>query len=69
MGGEVLPIISLSCLRAGGGRVSAHLGEPRGCGRVIDIGHNARCYDGWHVVSCRSKKSSRPLLNVANMIC
>ncbi|MFS7972756.1 hypothetical protein Hanom_Chr09g00848541 [Helianthus anomalus] len=30
MGGEVLPIIPLSCLRAGGGRVSAHLGEPRG---------------------------------------
>ncbi|MFS7968869.1 hypothetical protein Hanom_Chr09g00802551 [Helianthus anomalus] len=27
---EVLPIIPLSCLRAGGGRVSAHLGEPRG---------------------------------------
>ncbi|MFS7921271.1 hypothetical protein Hanom_Chr03g00234831 [Helianthus anomalus] len=30
MGGEVLLIISLSCLRAGGGWVSAHLGEPRG---------------------------------------
>ncbi|MFS7993084.1 hypothetical protein Hanom_Chr12g01089921 [Helianthus anomalus] len=30
MGGEVLPIILLSCLRTGGGRVSAHLGEPRG---------------------------------------
>ncbi|MFS8033078.1 hypothetical protein Hanom_Chr17g01565181 [Helianthus anomalus] len=30
MGCEVLPIILLSCLRAGGGRVSAHLGEPRG---------------------------------------
>ncbi|KAJ0835051.1 hypothetical protein HanRHA438_Chr16g0750681 [Helianthus annuus] len=30
MGGEVLPIIPLSCLRLGGGRVSAHLGEPRG---------------------------------------
>ncbi|MFS7989227.1 hypothetical protein Hanom_Chr11g01044251 [Helianthus anomalus] len=30
MGGEILPIISLACLRAGGGRVSAHLGEPRG---------------------------------------
>ncbi|KAJ0920476.1 hypothetical protein HanRHA438_Chr05g0241771 [Helianthus annuus] len=30
MGGEVLPIIPLSCLRAGGGRVSAHLGVPRG---------------------------------------
>ncbi|MFS7927330.1 hypothetical protein Hanom_Chr04g00307801 [Helianthus anomalus] len=27
---EVLPIIPLSCLRAGGGRVSAHLGGPRG---------------------------------------
>ncbi|KAJ0946536.1 hypothetical protein HanRHA438_Chr01g0005031 [Helianthus annuus] len=25
MGGEVLPITPLSCLRAGGGRVSAHL--------------------------------------------
>ncbi|MFS7990187.1 hypothetical protein Hanom_Chr11g01055781 [Helianthus anomalus] len=30
MRGEVLPIIPLSCLRAGGGRVSAHLGEPMG---------------------------------------
>ncbi|MFS7945502.1 hypothetical protein Hanom_Chr06g00525071 [Helianthus anomalus] len=30
MGCEILPIIPLSCLRAGGGRVSAHLGEPRG---------------------------------------
>ncbi|MFS7983591.1 hypothetical protein Hanom_Chr11g00976261 [Helianthus anomalus] len=30
MGGEVLPIIPLSCLRSGGGWVSAHLGEPRG---------------------------------------
>ncbi|MFS7997896.1 hypothetical protein Hanom_Chr12g01147401 [Helianthus anomalus] len=30
MRGEVLPIIPLSCLRAGGDRVSAHLGEPRG---------------------------------------
>ncbi|MFS7920048.1 hypothetical protein Hanom_Chr03g00219701 [Helianthus anomalus] len=30
MGGEVLPIIPLSCIRAGGGWVSPHLGEPRG---------------------------------------
>ncbi|MFS7981730.1 hypothetical protein Hanom_Chr10g00954411 [Helianthus anomalus] len=30
MRGEVLPIIPLSCLRAGGGRVCAHLGEPKG---------------------------------------
>ncbi|MFS7923601.1 hypothetical protein Hanom_Chr03g00262591 [Helianthus anomalus] len=30
MGGEVLPIIPLSCLWADGGRVSAHLGEPSG---------------------------------------
>ncbi|MFS7976023.1 hypothetical protein Hanom_Chr10g00887631 [Helianthus anomalus] len=28
--GEVLSIIPLSCLRVGGSRVSAHLGEPRG---------------------------------------
>ncbi|MFS7900249.1 hypothetical protein Hanom_Chr08g00731161 [Helianthus anomalus] len=33
MRGEVLPIIPLSCLRAGRGRVSAHLVEPRGWGR------------------------------------
>ncbi|MFS7903424.1 hypothetical protein Hanom_Chr01g00024011 [Helianthus anomalus] len=33
MGGEVLPIIPLSCLRMGGGRVSVHLGEPRGLRR------------------------------------
>ncbi|KAJ0886627.1 hypothetical protein HanRHA438_Chr09g0381641 [Helianthus annuus] len=43
MGGEVLPMISLSCLRAGGGQVSAHLGEPRANGgRVVDLGHGAR---------------------------
>ncbi|MFS8033644.1 hypothetical protein Hanom_Chr17g01571981 [Helianthus anomalus] len=30
MGGVILPIISPSCLRTGGGRVSAHPGEPRG---------------------------------------
>ncbi|MFS7913128.1 hypothetical protein Hanom_Chr02g00138191 [Helianthus anomalus] len=30
MGGGVLLITPLSCLRAGGGQVSAHLGEPRG---------------------------------------
>ncbi|MFS8001488.1 hypothetical protein Hanom_Chr13g01190941 [Helianthus anomalus] len=30
MGDEVFSIIPVSCLRAGGGRVSAHLGEPRG---------------------------------------
>ncbi|MFS8029860.1 hypothetical protein Hanom_Chr17g01527271 [Helianthus anomalus] len=30
MGGEVLPIIPLPCLRAGGGRISTHLREPRG---------------------------------------
>ncbi|MFS7910935.1 hypothetical protein Hanom_Chr02g00112051 [Helianthus anomalus] len=29
MGDDVLPIIPLSCLRAGRGWVSAHLGEPR----------------------------------------
>ncbi|MFS8032981.1 hypothetical protein Hanom_Chr17g01564131 [Helianthus anomalus] len=27
---EVLPIIPLSCLRAGGGWVSTHMREPRG---------------------------------------
>ncbi|MFS8027924.1 hypothetical protein Hanom_Chr16g01504451 [Helianthus anomalus] len=30
MGGEVLPIILMSCLRMGGGRGSTHLGGPRG---------------------------------------
>ncbi|MFS7910996.1 hypothetical protein Hanom_Chr02g00112761 [Helianthus anomalus] len=30
MGGEVLQVIPLSCLRTGGGRVSAHLGETKG---------------------------------------
>ncbi|MFS7904915.1 hypothetical protein Hanom_Chr01g00041641 [Helianthus anomalus] len=39
MKGEVLPIIPLSCIRAGGGRVSVHLGDPgAGDGRVVDIG-------------------------------
>ncbi|MFS7913270.1 hypothetical protein Hanom_Chr02g00139901 [Helianthus anomalus] len=28
MGDEILPIIPMSCLRAGGGRVSTHLEEP-----------------------------------------
>ncbi|MFS7890170.1 hypothetical protein Hanom_Chr00s000007g01615621 [Helianthus anomalus] len=53
MGGEVLSIIPLSCLRAGGGRVSAHLGESRGCGgRVVNLVHSVWCRDGWHVVVC-----------------
>ncbi|MFS8024938.1 hypothetical protein Hanom_Chr16g01469161 [Helianthus anomalus] len=30
MRGEIFLIILLSCLRVGGVRVSAHLGEPRG---------------------------------------
>ncbi|MFS7998941.1 hypothetical protein Hanom_Chr12g01159971 [Helianthus anomalus] len=30
MRGKILPVISLSCLRAGGCQVSAHLGEPWG---------------------------------------
>ncbi|MFS7971652.1 hypothetical protein Hanom_Chr09g00835361 [Helianthus anomalus] len=33
MGGEVLPIIPPSCLKAGGGRVSAHLGRAKGLGQ------------------------------------
>ncbi|MFS7938079.1 hypothetical protein Hanom_Chr05g00435261 [Helianthus anomalus] len=54
MGGEVLSIILLSCIRAGGGRVSAHLGELRGCGgRVVDLDHSARYHGGWHVLPCR----------------
>ncbi|MFS7951198.1 hypothetical protein Hanom_Chr07g00592111 [Helianthus anomalus] len=45
MGDEVFLIIPLSCLRAGGGRVSVHLGEPRGWrGRVVNLGHSARCH-------------------------
>ncbi|MFS7889357.1 hypothetical protein Hanom_Chr00s000003g01606001 [Helianthus anomalus] len=34
MGGEILPMIPLSCFWAGGGRVSAHLREPRGWRRL-----------------------------------
>ncbi|MFS7955604.1 hypothetical protein Hanom_Chr07g00644561 [Helianthus anomalus] len=34
IGDEVLPIISLSCLQAGGGRVFVHMGEPRGWRRL-----------------------------------
>ncbi|MFS8004518.1 hypothetical protein Hanom_Chr13g01226791 [Helianthus anomalus] len=49
MGGKVLPIIPLSCLRAGGGRVTAHLGEPRGC--------------WWS--SCCSKKKNKQMLNLS----
>ncbi|MFS8011097.1 hypothetical protein Hanom_Chr14g01304841 [Helianthus anomalus] len=33
MGGGVLPFISLSCLRAGGGQVSAYLGRAKGLAR------------------------------------
>ncbi|MFS7941304.1 hypothetical protein Hanom_Chr05g00474681 [Helianthus anomalus] len=33
MGDEILPISPLSWLRAGEGRVSAHLGEPKGLRR------------------------------------
>ncbi|MFS7932631.1 hypothetical protein Hanom_Chr04g00370211 [Helianthus anomalus] len=50
MGGEVLLIIPLSCLWAGGGRVSAHPREPGvDGGRVVDLGHNAWCHSGWQV--------------------
>ncbi|MFS7923152.1 hypothetical protein Hanom_Chr03g00257331 [Helianthus anomalus] len=35
--GEVLPIIPLSCIRAGGGRVSAHLEKPRGWRRLSSL--------------------------------
>ncbi|MFS8010871.1 hypothetical protein Hanom_Chr14g01302061 [Helianthus anomalus] len=55
MGGEVLPIISLSCLQAGGGRISAHLGEPRGWRRSSSRPWpQRRCQGGWHVVPFRS---------------
>ncbi|MFS7927753.1 hypothetical protein Hanom_Chr04g00312851 [Helianthus anomalus] len=37
MGGKILPIIQLSCLRPSGGQVSAHLGEPWAGGG--DLGH------------------------------
>ncbi|MFS7992667.1 hypothetical protein Hanom_Chr12g01085021 [Helianthus anomalus] len=38
MGGEVLPVIPLSCLLAGEGRVSAHLeSQGAGGGRVVDL--------------------------------
>ncbi|MFS7993308.1 hypothetical protein Hanom_Chr12g01092521 [Helianthus anomalus] len=56
MGGEILPIIPLSCLRASGGRVSAHLGKAKGLATIVNLGHNARCHGGWHVVPCRSNK-------------
>ncbi|KAF5787455.1 hypothetical protein HanXRQr2_Chr10g0452991 [Helianthus annuus] len=54
MGCEVLPIILLSCLRAGGGRVSAHLGEPRDWRQSNSRPWPQRpCHDSWHVVPCR----------------
>ncbi|MFS7918984.1 hypothetical protein Hanom_Chr03g00207561 [Helianthus anomalus] len=47
MGGEVLPIIPLLCLWAGGGLVSSHLGEPWGWRRSSSRPwHNARCHSG-----------------------
>ncbi|MFS7927400.1 hypothetical protein Hanom_Chr04g00308631 [Helianthus anomalus] len=51
MGGEVLPIIPLSCLRVGGGRVSAHLGEPRGWQRPSSQSWPQRPMSRW--LACR----------------
>ncbi|KAJ0870944.1 hypothetical protein HanRHA438_Chr11g0506481 [Helianthus annuus] len=68
MEGEVLPIIPPSCLRAGGGWVSAHLGEPRAGGsRVVDLGHSAWCHGGWQIIPCRSKKKKKRERNVSNI--
>ncbi|MFS7915671.1 hypothetical protein Hanom_Chr02g00168001 [Helianthus anomalus] len=41
-------------------------GESQGAGggRVVDLGHNARCHGGWHVVPCRSKQMGRVCFNL-----
>ncbi|MFS7902656.1 hypothetical protein Hanom_Chr01g00013771 [Helianthus anomalus] len=45
MGDKILPTIPLSCIRAGGGWVSAHLGRAKGLAAVVvHLGHNARCH-------------------------
>ncbi|MFS7992723.1 hypothetical protein Hanom_Chr12g01085651 [Helianthus anomalus] len=52
MGGEILPIIPLSCLWAGGCRVFAHLeSQGAGGGRVVDLSHG-----GWHVIPVVKKR-------------
>ncbi|MFS7959255.1 hypothetical protein Hanom_Chr08g00688651 [Helianthus anomalus] len=47
MGGEVLPKFPLSCLRAGGGRVSAHMREPRGWRRSSSRPWSQRPVSRW----------------------
>ncbi|KAJ0927829.1 hypothetical protein HanRHA438_Chr04g0187301 [Helianthus annuus] len=53
----------MSSLFLGGQVLRVEVGFPRiwesqgvGSGRVVDLGHSARCYGGWHVVPCCSKK-------------
>ncbi|KAJ0860179.1 hypothetical protein HanRHA438_Chr13g0620881 [Helianthus annuus] len=53
MGGEVLPIILLSSLP----RIWES--QEAGGGRVVDLGHSARCHGSWHIVPCRSKKKKK----------
>ncbi|MFS8021924.1 hypothetical protein Hanom_Chr16g01433211 [Helianthus anomalus] len=67
MGGEVLPIIPLPCLLAGGGQVSTHLGEPRGWWQSSSRPWPQRpVSSGWHVVPCRLKKV-KALFNASPM--
>ncbi|KAJ0947569.1 hypothetical protein HanRHA438_Chr01g0016641 [Helianthus annuus] len=59
MGGEVLPIIPLLCLRAGGGRVFTHLGEPMGWWRSSSRPWLQRPVSRWlprHSLSFKKKK-------------
>ncbi|KAF5805468.1 hypothetical protein HanXRQr2_Chr05g0209701 [Helianthus annuus] len=66
MGGEVLPIISLSCLRAGGGRVSAHLGEPRGWRQSSSRSWPQRLVSQWLArCSFPFKKEAKLLIAIA----
>ncbi|MFS8012786.1 hypothetical protein Hanom_Chr14g01325021 [Helianthus anomalus] len=55
MGGEVLPIIPLSCLRAGEVRVSSRMGEPRGWRQSNRRPWPQRlvCHSDSHIVPCR----------------
>ncbi|MFS8013016.1 hypothetical protein Hanom_Chr14g01327791 [Helianthus anomalus] len=52
MGGKILPIIPLSCLWSGRGRVSTHLEEPRGWRRSSSRPWPQRLMSWW--LACQS---------------
>ncbi|MFS7918988.1 hypothetical protein Hanom_Chr03g00207621 [Helianthus anomalus] len=67
MRGEVLPIIPLSCLWAGGGRVSAHLGEPWGWRRSSSRPWPQRPVSQWFLAVKKKEKWAFALKMDRNM--